>query len=106
MRRASSRNDGHKQLLNQVDVWGGAAKLAPRIFCGIYTYQKNHQTKVKVSNNVFLISEKFDFCFIFGFPRFFVHVSGDGCPFFFLFLKKRSRSVSRRFGSKAWVRFF
>lgn len=43
------RSDGHKKLLDQVDVWGGSAKLSPRIFCGIYTYQKNHETKVKVS---------------------------------------------------------
>lgn len=42
------REDGHKKLLNQVEVWGGAAKGTPRIFCGIYTYHKNHQTKVKV----------------------------------------------------------
>lgn len=40
-------SDGHKKLLDQVDVWGGSAKLAPRIFCGIYTYHKNHKTKVK-----------------------------------------------------------
>lgn len=43
------RNDNHKQLIDQVDVWGGAAKLKPRILCGIYTYENNHNTKVKVS---------------------------------------------------------
>lgn len=42
------RNDKHKQLIDQVDVWGGAAKASPRIFCGIYTYHANHFTKVKV----------------------------------------------------------
>ncbi|CAN0045847.1 unnamed protein product [Ectocarpus sp. 4 AP-2014] len=40
-------NDSHKQLIDQVDVWGGAAKTAPRIFCGVYTYHANHDTKIK-----------------------------------------------------------
>lgn len=43
------REDDHKKLLAQVDVWRGAARAAPRIFCGIYTHQKNHKTNVKVS---------------------------------------------------------
>lgn len=43
------RNDNHKQLIDQIDVWGGAAKLKPRILCGVYTYENNHDTKVKVS---------------------------------------------------------
>lgn len=43
-----ARNDNHKQLIDQVDVWGGAAKTAPRIFCGVYTYHANHATKIKV----------------------------------------------------------
>lgn len=43
-----TRNDNHKKLIDQVDVWAGAAKTKPRIFCGIYTYHKNHFTKVKV----------------------------------------------------------
>lgn len=45
---SGARNDGHKQLIDQVEVWGVAAKTAPRILCGIYTYHNNHQTKVKV----------------------------------------------------------
>eukprot|EP00903_Cladosiphon_okamuranus_P008045 g7759.t1 len=40
-------DDNHKKLIDQVDVWAGAAKTKPRIFCGIYTYEKNHHTKVK-----------------------------------------------------------
>ncbi|CAM9302545.1 unnamed protein product [Pylaiella littoralis] len=40
-------NDNHKQLIDQVNVWGIAVKQEPRIFCGIYTYSKNHFTKVK-----------------------------------------------------------
>ncbi|CAN0346077.1 unnamed protein product, partial [Ectocarpus fasciculatus] len=39
--------DDHKKLLTQIDVWDGAEKGAPRIFCGIYTHEKNHATKVK-----------------------------------------------------------
>eukprot|EP00903_Cladosiphon_okamuranus_P006776 g6606.t1 len=39
--------DGHKKLLAQVNVWQGAQKTTPRVFCGIYTHQPNHATKVK-----------------------------------------------------------
>lgn len=46
-----TRNDNHKQLIDQIDVWGGAAKTKPRILCGVYTYEKNHSTKVKVSKS-------------------------------------------------------
>lgn len=46
------RNDNHKQLIDQVDVWGGSAKTNPRILCGIYTYEKNHFTKVKVRASI------------------------------------------------------
>ncbi len=46
---ACPRNDNHKQLVAQIDVWAIAAKATPKIFCGIYTYHKNHHTKVKVS---------------------------------------------------------
>lgn len=42
------RKDDNKKLIDQVDVWGGSAKLTPRIFCGIFTHKKNHATKVKV----------------------------------------------------------
>ena len=47
------RDDDHKKLLSQVDVWLGGAliKKAPRVFCGIYTHQPNHATKVKVSTS-------------------------------------------------------
>lgn len=46
--RSPHRSDKHRDLLNQVEVWGGAAKATPRIFCGIYTHKANHYTKVKV----------------------------------------------------------
>lgn len=47
-----TRNDNHKRLIDQVDVWAGSTKTKPRIFCGIYTYEKNHYTKVKVSASI------------------------------------------------------
>lgn len=42
-------DDDDRQLVDQIEVWGGAAKAAPKILCGIYTYHANHKTKVKVS---------------------------------------------------------
>lgn len=44
----SPRDDDHKNMLAHVDVWEGASKTTPRIFCGIFTHRKNHFTKVKV----------------------------------------------------------
>ena len=43
------REDDHKKLLAQVNVWQNAQKTTPRVFCGIYTHQPNHETKLKVS---------------------------------------------------------
>ncbi|CAB1112839.1 unnamed protein product [Ectocarpus sp. CCAP 1310/34] len=40
--------DDHKKLLAQIDVWERTQKGAPRIFCGIYTHEMNHATKVRV----------------------------------------------------------
>ena len=51
------RLDNHKKLTDQIDVWGGSAKLSPRIFCGIYTYHKNHDTKVKVRRRAGLLKQ-------------------------------------------------
>lgn len=45
------REDGHKKLLAQVNVWQSAQLTAPRVFCGIFTHQLNHATKVKVSQH-------------------------------------------------------
>lgn len=42
------REDDHEKLFSQVNVWQGALKKIPRVFCGIYTHQTNHATKVKV----------------------------------------------------------
>eukprot|EP00752_Nemacystus_decipiens_P004620 g4217.t1 len=39
--------DGHKKLLAQVNIWEGAQMTTPRVFCGIFTHQANHATKVK-----------------------------------------------------------
>eukprot|EP00752_Nemacystus_decipiens_P004621 g4218.t1 len=39
--------DSHKKLLAQVNVWQGARRTSPRVFCGIFTHQTNHATKVK-----------------------------------------------------------
>eukprot|EP00611_Tribonema_gayanum_P021853 TRINITY_DN4295_c0_g1_i1.p1 TRINITY_DN4295_c0_g1~~TRINITY_DN4295_c0_g1_i1.p1 ORF type:complete len:463 (-),score=143.67 TRINITY_DN4295_c0_g1_i1:57-1445(-) len=39
--------DGHSKLLSKVNIWGGSARKTPRVFCGIYTHHKNHDTKVK-----------------------------------------------------------
>ncbi|CAB1119605.1 unnamed protein product [Ectocarpus sp. CCAP 1310/34] len=49
---ACGRNDDHKKLLAQVRVWEGAAKTAPRIFCGISTRHQNHRTNVKVGRAI------------------------------------------------------
>ena len=51
------RDDGNKQLLGQVNVWQGAKKTTPRIFCGIFTHQANHATKMKASQ--YRLQEKF-----------------------------------------------
>ncbi|CAM9609127.1 unnamed protein product [Ectocarpus fasciculatus] len=45
--KACGINDDHKKMLAHVDVWEGASKTMPRIFCGIFTHTKNHFTKVK-----------------------------------------------------------
>ncbi|CAM9450923.1 unnamed protein product [Ectocarpus sp. 4 AP-2014] len=45
--KACAMNDDHKKMLTHVDVWEGASKTMPRIFCGIFTHRKNHFTKVK-----------------------------------------------------------
>lgn len=47
------REDDHKKLLDQTHVWQGARKTTPRVFCGIYTHQNNHATKVKASGRLY-----------------------------------------------------
>lgn len=42
------REDDHKKLLAQVDVWQHAEKATPKVFCGIFTHHPNHSTQVKV----------------------------------------------------------
>lgn len=64
-----SREDGHKKLLAQVDVWQRAQKTTPRVFCGIYTHQTNHVTKTKVSSNFDRNHKVLIWATYVGFPR-------------------------------------
>ncbi|CAM9581065.1 unnamed protein product [Ectocarpus fasciculatus] len=43
--RACAMNDYHKKMLAHVDVWEGASKTMPRIFCGIFTHRKTTSRK-------------------------------------------------------------
>ncbi|CAM9672737.1 unnamed protein product [Ectocarpus sp. 6 AP-2014] len=54
--RACAMNDDHKKMLTHVDVWKGASKTMPRIFCGIFTHRKNHFTKVKAIKETWAVN--------------------------------------------------